>query len=194
MIAKTERFELRLETELLERVDEWRAAQRDLPSRSAAVRRLVTHGLGQRAADQLFELTRFQLLSDAKAGARLPIAYVFAWDAGIFPVFDNGARLHVPFEPHFDVPADEIIDLAKYLDTCDLAGEVPTFYQLEEHLDVRSGRSVWDRSSLIAACRYIRLTGRFGGAWEKLLAPGDHPIEAKSIIEPYDLTQDVYLA
>ena len=42
---KTERFELRLSLELLARVDEWRRAQSDLPSRSEAVRRLMEIGL-----------------------------------------------------------------------------------------------------------------------------------------------------
>jgi uncharacterized protein YfbU (UPF0304 family) len=43
--AKTERFELRLDEETLERVDDWRRGQEDLPSRSEAVRRLVDRGL-----------------------------------------------------------------------------------------------------------------------------------------------------
>ena len=38
---KTERMFMRIEPELLARVDEWRARQRPIPSRSEAVRRLV---------------------------------------------------------------------------------------------------------------------------------------------------------
>ncbi|RUW45144.1 ribbon-helix-helix protein, CopG family [Mesorhizobium sp. M1A.F.Ca.ET.072.01.1.1] len=45
METKTERFELRLSTDLLSRIDEWRRAQPDLPSRSEAFRRLVEAGL-----------------------------------------------------------------------------------------------------------------------------------------------------
>jgi uncharacterized protein len=47
MNAKTERFELRLEPEVLLRIDEWREEQDDRPSRAEAVRRLVGKGLGR---------------------------------------------------------------------------------------------------------------------------------------------------
>ena len=46
MQAKTERFEMRLDQETLDRVDGWRAAQDDMPSRAEAMRRLVERGLG----------------------------------------------------------------------------------------------------------------------------------------------------
>jgi hypothetical protein len=45
MIAKSERFEMRLEARLIERLDRWRAEQDDSPSRAEAVRRLVEAGL-----------------------------------------------------------------------------------------------------------------------------------------------------
>jgi uncharacterized protein len=45
MLAKTERFEMRLDQETLDRVDEWRGQQRDLPSRAEAIRRLIEGGL-----------------------------------------------------------------------------------------------------------------------------------------------------
>jgi uncharacterized protein YfbU (UPF0304 family) len=41
----TERFEMRLEASTLEKVDRWRSAQADLPSRAEAIRRLVDQGL-----------------------------------------------------------------------------------------------------------------------------------------------------
>lgn len=45
MQAKSERFELRLEQGLLDKVDGWRGMQRDLPSRAEAVRRLLEAAL-----------------------------------------------------------------------------------------------------------------------------------------------------
>jgi Uncharacterized conserved protein len=45
MQMKTERFEMRLDREILEQVDKWRANQDDFPSRAEAVRRLVDAGL-----------------------------------------------------------------------------------------------------------------------------------------------------
>jgi hypothetical protein len=45
MAPKTERFEMRLETTMIERVDAWRRKQGDLPSRAEAFRRLIGLGL-----------------------------------------------------------------------------------------------------------------------------------------------------
>ncbi len=45
MQAKTERFEMRLDQSTLERLDQWRASQSGLPSRSEAVRQLIEPGL-----------------------------------------------------------------------------------------------------------------------------------------------------
>lgn len=49
MVPKTERFELRLDPSILERVDTWRGDQPDLPTRAEAVRRLVEEGLATRS-------------------------------------------------------------------------------------------------------------------------------------------------
>ena len=53
MASKTERFEMRLDEEILERVDRWRADQPDLPSRAEAMRRLLETGLGHAGADSI---------------------------------------------------------------------------------------------------------------------------------------------
>lgn len=45
MVPKSERFEMRLDPVILERVDEWRAGQTDVPSRAEAIRRLLEVGL-----------------------------------------------------------------------------------------------------------------------------------------------------
>ncbi|MDH3209221.1 MAG: YfbU family protein [Burkholderiaceae bacterium] len=46
MPPKNERFEMRVDEELLGRVDRWRGEQDDVPSRAEAMRRLVELGLG----------------------------------------------------------------------------------------------------------------------------------------------------
>jgi len=43
--AKTERVELRLDEDTIERIDTWRQGQEDLPNRSEAIRRLLEGGL-----------------------------------------------------------------------------------------------------------------------------------------------------
>jgi uncharacterized protein YfbU (UPF0304 family) len=55
--ALTERFEMRLDPTVLDRLDSWRAKQTDLPSRSEAVRRLVDAGLAARGADRQITLS-----------------------------------------------------------------------------------------------------------------------------------------
>jgi hypothetical protein len=45
MPTKTERLELRVDSDFLAKVDEWRRDQPDLPPRAAAIRRLVEKGL-----------------------------------------------------------------------------------------------------------------------------------------------------
>ena len=45
----SERFEMRVPSDWLAKVDEWRRQQDDLPSRAEAIRRLVESGLGRSA-------------------------------------------------------------------------------------------------------------------------------------------------
>lgn len=51
MALKSERFEMRMDEEILARVDSWRSEQADLPSRAEAMRRLVEVGLSREGAD-----------------------------------------------------------------------------------------------------------------------------------------------
>lgn len=51
MPPKTERFEIRLEPNMLKRIDHWASRQPDQPTRSDAVRRLVERGLEMKIDD-----------------------------------------------------------------------------------------------------------------------------------------------
>lgn len=62
MVPKTERFEMRLDPTMLERVDAWRSAQSDLPSRSEAIRRLLETGLAT-SEDDSFRLSNSEKLT-----------------------------------------------------------------------------------------------------------------------------------
>jgi len=53
MHAKTERFEMRFDQQMLDQVDTWRAHQDGLPSRAEAVRRLVLRGLSDHSRKPL---------------------------------------------------------------------------------------------------------------------------------------------
>jgi uncharacterized protein YfbU (UPF0304 family) len=53
MTPMTERFELRVDEELLEKLDSWRGTQADVPSRAEAMRRLVEIGLTRAGGDKV---------------------------------------------------------------------------------------------------------------------------------------------
>lgn len=50
MPPKTERFEMRMEVDMIAQLDEWRRQQPDLPSRAEAIRRLVRQSLAGEGA------------------------------------------------------------------------------------------------------------------------------------------------
>jgi len=193
--TKTERFELRLDPEVLEKIDSWRSEQLDIPSRSETVRKLVDAGLGRPEDRQIFQLTRFNLLWAAMNDPQKVIsdAYAYAWKAGVYPMFDDGASLHIHFADQFKVSEDMMDELSKHLDDCWQEKAVPSFYELENHYKVRSGRTVWDRSLLLRACRYMFLRESFDKCfWEALLRGTDHPTEAKSIIRNFDRARHIH--
>lgn len=62
MSPKSERFELRLEQDTLDRVDEWRRVQGDMLSRAEAVRRLVETGLSASNPSRQLEISNVEKL------------------------------------------------------------------------------------------------------------------------------------
>ena len=92
MPAKTERFELRLDEDILSRVDDWRSQQRDVPTRAEAMRRL-REGNVRYAADKPtqcdFAAGRAELVT-----AQYPIAAILSCaDSRVTPerIFDQAA-------------------------------------------------------------------------------------------------------
>lgn len=61
MGPKTERLELRLDANTIERIDEWRDRQHDMPTRSEALRRLIESGLEDHTPEG-FRLTNSEKL------------------------------------------------------------------------------------------------------------------------------------
>ena len=193
MVPKSERIELRLEAQTIDRLDKWRADRPDLPSRSEAVRTLLEVALGRPQDDQVFQLTRLTILIAARtpeAAKALDHSYVFAWDRGVYPLLNESAQFHRPFGQFFAITEEMVDELSKYLDARWLEGKAPSFYKLEDHYKVRYSRTPWDRSSLMAVCRYLYLQNAFDKAfWEALLKGSDHPIEARSITRKFDLSE-----
>jgi uncharacterized protein YfbU (UPF0304 family) len=63
MGPKNERFEMRLDEDILRRIDGWRASQDDVPSRAEAIRRLVETGLAGDGTTRLSDGERLLLLA-----------------------------------------------------------------------------------------------------------------------------------
>src|SRR5688500_4704769 len=56
-MVKSERFEMRLDEDVLERVDRWRGEQDDVPSRAEAMRRLIELGMAESSGPKPIRLT-----------------------------------------------------------------------------------------------------------------------------------------
>ena len=63
-MSKTERFELRLDRDMIDRLDQWRGRQDDNPSRSEAARRLMERGLSEKVGISGGERLILTLLRD----------------------------------------------------------------------------------------------------------------------------------
>jgi hypothetical protein len=197
MTPKTERMELRLDTETINQVDNWRKEQSDLPSRSEAVRRLIETGLGT-TSRQNFLLMKFHLLTASLLpGAQEAItdAHAFAWQNDVYPFHDHAQEYWAePFSAHFKVNKQMIEELATYLDDLWLKKKTVTFYELEDRYQVSLGSTDWDRCKLIDACRYMYLRSMFDEAfWNGVVKPMEHPIEAKSIVDKFDHADEMFL-
>ncbi|MDX1366807.1 hypothetical protein [Pseudomonas sp.] len=145
-----------------------------------------------------FQLMRFNILSTSLANQEsspFSSAYIYAWDAGVYPLFNDGADWHKPFNAQFKVTESEIDELSKLLDENWLAKKPITFYELEDHFDVKGTsytNSNWERWKLITACRYMYLQELFDtDFWASLVENGKCPSEALSICRPFKLT-DIY--
>lgn len=93
--TKSERFELRLDTESLEKIDNWRSSQEDIPSRAESVRRLIEKGLLNESALSTGEKIIISMLKDisSKVKANTDIDPDFVMDA-----ISNGHMWALRFE------------------------------------------------------------------------------------------------
>ena len=146
----------------------------------------------------LFQLMRFNILNSGRAdmnASPFSTAYIYAWESGVFPAFNEGADWHKPFPEQFNVSEDEVLELGKLLDDKWLEKTPITFYELEDHYGVRGSTHSsgnWDRIKLLNTCRYMYLNSMFDDSfWSSLTENGKCPSEAHSICRPLSET-DVY--
>lgn len=189
---KTERVELRLDSTVFEKIDDWRSKEADLPNRSEAIRRLVQKGLS--ASDrQSFTSVKLQIMLAAKlpdSGHYLSDAFIFAFAHDVYPAFNFDHELWAePFAPCFSVSKEMITSLGNYLEDFSVRKQKITFYQLEKAYRSKD----WDRDKLINACRYMYLNEMFAELWSTILTPSEHPVEAGIITKELDRA-DVFIA
>jgi antitoxin MazE len=198
MESKTERVELRLTSDLIGEIDAWRTQQADVPTRSEAIRRLTVRGMSQNQERQLFEIARFQIklaAANPATAARLPLSYVYAWEWRLYPMHDDIDGISKSFEEFFNIKEDQVYELARFLDDRWLGNDPITFYQLEDHFNVRGNGRRWDRIKLISVCRYFFLLRHFDDSfWKHLLSPMEYPTEAASISSSPDEERAIFFA
>ena len=146
----------------------------------------------------MFNQQRLQIMSLGVHQSEFTDAYLYAWYENVYPFFEDtdGSVPQMPheiYEEFFLINKAKVDALTKLLDDLWLKKNVPTFYELEDILDVR-GDSEWERIDLLKICRYMFLQiGTFDNAfWKKLLTPMQHPSEAASITRKFDRKSDVY--
>ncbi|MFP3847788.1 hypothetical protein [Pseudomonas sp. W5-01] len=142
----------------------------------------------------LYNIQKFQILSlfaNDSANRTVSPAYAFAWDKNLFPVGSHGCDWHDAHEACFKIRKTQVDELAEFLDDLEREGKTISFYQLEDHYDVRSG-STWDRMDLVFVCRYFRLDGWFSEEfWKGMAGHSDCPSESHSILQDYE-AKDVH--
>src|SRR5205085_1469418 len=143
-----------------------------------------------------YALMRFQVMAlgvNPQTANFIANGYLYAWENGVYPLYDEAAPWHKPFADQFEIGPDMVKELGELLDKRWLADDVPTFYELENHFNLLAGSGPWERMKLVVVCRYFYLKQMFDPAfWSKLLSPTAHPAEASSVARPFDRQNDVY--
>lgn len=151
----------------------------------------------QRLMQAMFNQQRYQILSLGVHHDEFEDGYLYAWESGVYPWFSDtdGSVCQMPHECYpefFKVKKETVQTVLTYLDDKELEGDVPTFYQLEDHFGGKWNEES-GRMALIGICRYAFLSNRFGKEmYNKLLTPMQHPSEASSICRPLKREQDIY--
>lgn len=144
----------------------------------------------------IFQLMRFNILdslTQESSQRRFPNAYIYAWEVGVFPFLHRTADWHRPFSEQFDVNELEMRELQKLLYDASENDAPKSFYDVEDHFNVRGIASSdvssnrWDRHRLVSACRYMFLSSEDSESdiFDALLENGRCPSEAHCINESW---------
>ena len=144
----------------------------------------------------LFLQQKFQILAlftNPNAERNVTSSYAYAWDRGVYPLLNDGAKWHQPYKDQFDIKEEPLERLLKLLDDRWMAKNPITFYELEDHYQLRDKPiDGWERYKLINACRYFYLHDSFDKAfWVALLKSPNCPSEATNLARDLEIG-DIY--
>jgi uncharacterized protein len=123
MAPKNERFEMRLDEAILERVDVWRSQQADLPSRAEAMRRLIERSLTKTSStevvftdgERLIAIMLADLLKQQKTRGEIDPSFV---TSAIFGGHNWAFQWQMP--GLFQQGSDDSADVRFVVDTLDM--------------------------------------------------------------------------
>lgn len=136
----------------------------------------------------LFQQMKLTILLTAKDGAEespFHIAYLQAWDDGVYPLFDDGVSWHKPHADEFPI-SQEMVDTLHSILCHHWENKTGiTFWALEDELDIQGdhvSHGEFTRYEVIKICRYFFLHENFDKEfWATLCTNGECPGEAHSI-------------
>ncbi|CAH5169357.1 TPA: hypothetical protein MEC17_000242 [Klebsiella pneumoniae] len=147
----------------------------------------------------LFVQQRFQILHLGKHFDEFSGSYLYAWERGVYPYFDDtdgsvNRKPHELYPEFFSVSKEEVKFLTDRFNTAWDNGEKLTFYKLEDELHVTShSDSGWTRSKLLRISRYLFLEECYDSSfWDKLIENGACPSEAHGIRRKFNRESDIY--
>jgi antitoxin MazE len=108
----------------------------------------------------------------------------------MFPLLEF-SELHVQYEDQFIIKKETVDIVTDFADKEWLNKKYYSFYDYEDFF-VKGGKSSikTERYHLIAIFRYMFLRGSFDQLfWDKLVANGNCPIEAFSIVRNFDINE-----
>ena len=137
--------------------------------------------------EALFQLMRLNIMKSEN----FPSAYLYAWESSVYPLLHQSADWHHPFAEQFEVSEAQMSELQKLLFDAKESGAPKSFYEIEDHFDLRGAtdgygpsKNGWDRSKLVCACRYLFLCEGLGlGIFQAMLENGRHPAEASLVMQ-----------
>ena len=108
-------------------------------------------------------------------------AHVFAVERSVYPLFHQSGDLEKSRRSLYEIGEVVVESIALRLSALQREGRRATFYEVER--DLRHTRPRLDRSSHIAVCRYLYLSGFLSSEfWNHYCERGESPYEAESII------------